>query len=118
MASAATRTVTEYGWSCHGDASASSTVPAWLGVLAGTFTGVMLGLLFGFLTIRLRADQTLVGLGITIAGGGFTAFLYRDLLHGANPSAHVDPLFVRIPLLKDVPIVGNATRSSSHAARA
>src|SRR6478736_5747784 len=81
---------------------------AWLGVLAGTFTGVMLGLLFGFLTIRLRADQTLVGLGITIAGGGFTAFLYRDLLHGSNPSAHVDPLFIRIPLFRDIPIVGNA----------
>ena len=32
----ATRTVTEYGWSCHGDASASSTAPAWLGLLASS----------------------------------------------------------------------------------
>lgn len=81
---------------------------AWLGVLAGTLTGVLLGTLFGWLTVTLRADQTLVGLGITIAGGGFTAFLYRDLLEGQNPSARVDPLFIRIPLLKSIPIVGEA----------
>jgi simple sugar transport system permease protein len=84
------------------------TEAAWLGVLAGTATGVALGLLFGLLAITLRADQTLTGLAITIAAGGATAFLYRDLLAGSNPSANVHPLEIRVPLLRDLPVVGEA----------
>jgi simple sugar transport system permease protein len=80
----------------------------WAGVLAGIGTGIILGLLFGWLTITLRADQVLVGLAITIAGGGGTAFLYRDIYAGANPAVHADPLTIRIPWLRDLPIVGDA----------
>jgi simple sugar transport system permease protein len=79
---------------------------AWLGVLAGVGAGLGLGLVFGFLTITLRADQTLVGLAITIFGGGITAFLYRDLLSGTNPSANVHPLKLSVPLLRDIPAIG------------
>ena len=41
-----------------------------LGMLAGIAAGLALALLFGFLTITLRVDQVLVGLAITIFGGG------------------------------------------------
>jgi simple sugar transport system permease protein len=81
---------------------------AWAGVLAGIATGLALGLLFGWLTITLRADQVLTGLAITIAAGGGTAFLYRDIYAGANPSIHTRPLTIRIPWLRDLPIVGDA----------
>lgn len=79
----------------------------WTGVLAGVVTGLALGLLFGFLAVVLRVEQTLVGLAITIAAGGGTAFLYRDIYQGSNPSIAAAPFSVRVPLLKDVPIVGD-----------
>ena len=81
---------------------------AWAGVLAGIGTGIALGLLFGVLTIIVRAEQTLVGLAITIAGGGATAFLYRDLYAGSNPSIDAAPLTIRVPYLRDLPVVGDA----------
>jgi simple sugar transport system permease protein len=87
---------------------AERTDAPWAGVLAGVGTGVALGLLFGFLTITLRAEQTLVGLAITIAAGGATAFLYRDLFAGTNPAIAADPLTIRLPLLHQVPVVGKA----------
>lgn len=76
------------------------------GVASGIAAGLLLGLLFGILTIGLQVDQVLVGLAITIFSGGLTAFLYRDLFAGQNPSADVDPLRFSIPLLRDIPIVG------------
>src|SRR3712207_7604101 len=48
------------------------------GVLAGLAAGFALGLVFAILTVSLRVDQVLVGLAITIFGGGLTAFLYRE----------------------------------------
>lgn len=81
---------------------------AWLGVAAGTAVGIGLGLLFGALAITLRGEQTLIGLAITIAAGGATAFLYRDLLAGSNPAASGRPLVIRVPLLRDLPVVGEA----------
>ena len=70
---------------------------------------MLLGLLFGVLTISLRVDQVLVGLAITIFGGGLTAFLYRDIFAGQNVgrkrrSAH--DLDSRC--CSDIPIVGKA----------
>ncbi len=75
---------------------------------AGIAAGLLLGLLFGFLTITLRVDQVIVGLAITIFGGGLTAFLYRDVFAGQNPSADVATLTITIPVLSDIPIVGPA----------
>src|SRR3954469_8539798 len=45
------------------------------GIQAGLAAGFVLGLLFAFLPVPVRVDQVLVGLAITIFGGGLTAFL-------------------------------------------
>jgi ABC-type uncharacterized transport system permease subunit len=78
------------------------------GVLAGIGAGFALGLLFAFLTVSLRVDQVLVGLAITIFGGGLTAFLYRDIFGGQNPSLSIDTPRLAIPLLSRIPILGDA----------
>jgi simple sugar transport system permease protein len=78
------------------------------GVLAGVAAGAVLGLLFAVLTISMRVDQVLVGLAITIFGGGLTAFLYRDVFGGQNPSLNVDMPRIGIPLLDRIPILGSA----------
>lgn len=88
--------------------AAYQTESVVFGMLAGIVAGLLLGLLFGVLTISLRVDQVIVGLAITIFGGGLTAFLYRDVFAGQNPSAEVAPLSITIPVLSDIPIVGPA----------
>jgi ABC-type uncharacterized transport system permease subunit len=77
-----------------------------LGMLVAIAAGILLGLLFGLLTITMRVDQVLVGLAITIFGGGLTAFLFRDLFGGKNVAADVNPVTISIPGLRDIPIVG------------
>ncbi|MCW5770772.1 MAG: ABC transporter permease [Rhodospirillaceae bacterium] len=73
-----------------------------LGVLAGILAGTAMALVFGVLTLSLRANQVAAGLALTIFGIGLSAFLglgYRDRpLDGLKP--------IHIPWLSDLPIVG------------
>ena len=78
------------------------------GVLAGIAAGAALGLLFAILTVSLRVDQVLVGLAITIFGTGMTAFLYRDIFGGQNPSLSADTPRIAIPFLSRIPVIGDA----------
>ncbi|MFN8593037.1 MAG: ABC transporter permease [Thermomicrobiales bacterium] len=78
------------------------------GIVAGIATGALFGLLFAVLTVSLRVDQVLVGLAITIFGGGLTAFLYRDIFGGQNPSLSVDMPRLEIPVLSRIPVLGPA----------
>ena len=68
--------------------------------------GFLLGGLFALLTVSLRVDQVLVGLAITIFGGGLTAFLYRDVFGGQNPSLTIGSSRIAIPGLSQIPILG------------
>ncbi len=79
-----------------------------LGLLTGLGLGLMLGLLFGLLTISLGVDQIIVGLGLTIFGGGVTGFLFRDMFGRRFPTLDVAAPKLAIPLLSDLPIVGPA----------
>ncbi|MFL5758735.1 MAG: ABC transporter permease [Thermomicrobiales bacterium] len=88
--------------------AAFETSKVGLGIAAGLVTGLVLALLFGFLTITLKVDQVLVGLAITILCQGLTAFLFRDIYGRANPTADVHPLEISIPGLRTIPIVGDA----------
>jgi simple sugar transport system permease protein len=88
--------------------AAYKTSDVGAGIAAGLVTGLILALVFGFLTITLRVDQVLVGLALTIFCQGLTAFLFRDIFAGQNPTADVHPLEISVPVLRDVPIVGDA----------
>jgi len=77
-----------------------------IGMLVAIVSGIILGLIFGVLTITMRVDQVLVGLAITIFGAGLSAFLFRDLFGGKNVAVEVDPINISIPVLRDIPIIG------------
>jgi general nucleoside transport system permease protein len=91
--------------------AAFQTESALAGIAAGIGVGALFGLLFALLTVSLRVDQVLVGLAITIFGAGLTAFLYRDVFGGQNPSLAVDTPRLAIPLLSQLPIFGRAVFS-------
>jgi simple sugar transport system permease protein len=83
------------------------TVASGGGLVAATFFGILAGvvasLMFGYITLTLLANQVAAGLSLTILGSGISAFLGRDFVGFAAPSAFAP---MPIPLLKDIPILG------------
>jgi simple sugar transport system permease protein len=73
--------------------------------------GGSLALIHAFLTVSLRADQVVSGLALTIFGTGLASFLGQRLGPEGKPLVGlVGPRFrpVEIPLLSDIPLIGNA----------
>lgn len=56
-----------------------------LGLLAGAAIGLLCGVMFGVVAVVIGADQVLLGLGFTLAGGGVTAFLFREAFGARQP---------------------------------
>lgn len=79
----------------------------WLGVLCAMLSAMVLSLLFGFLTVSLRADQTIVGAVINTFALGLTGTLSLTIF-GLNAEPPKLDAFapVSIPLLGDVPVLG------------
>jgi ABC-type uncharacterized transport system permease subunit len=86
--------------------AAYRTDSLFLGMLGAMAAGLLLGLVFGVLTITCRVDQVLVGLSITIFGAGLTGFMFRDIFAGQNVAANVNPHQISIPWLRDIPVIG------------
>ena len=83
-------------------AVASTTGNLWLGVNAGILAGMVMGLLFAFLTLTLMANQIACGLALTIFGVGLSAYVGQSYLNIVLP---VQPE-IEIPVLSDLPVVG------------
>ena len=81
----------------------------WVGLLSGLAAGAVVGAAFGGLVVVLRVDQVVAGLGLTLFGIAFTAFLNREIYGGgSSPPRTPRPGEVEIPLLADVPLIGEA----------
>lgn len=60
-----------------------------VGVLAGAFVGAVLSSLHGVVSLRLRADHVVVGLGINLLASGLTRFGLVALYDSASNSARI-----------------------------
>lgn len=82
---------------------------AWLGVLAAVAAGGLLGLLHGVITVRFAGNQVVSGTGINIFALGFTAYMSQVLWGSRGASEGYVPGLppISIPLLQDVPIIGD-----------
>ena len=92
-------------------AAAFHTGSAWLGVATAMVVGGLLALIHAFLTITLRADQTVSGLALTIFGTGLASFLGQRLGPDGMPLVgQVGPRFhkVALPVLAEIPGIGPA----------
>ncbi len=92
---------------------------SWLvGVIGAMFIGVLLGLLMGFFALKLKTDIILAGIAVNMMGSGGSIFLlYMFTGMRGNTGALVSPNIliptVNIPLIKDVPVLGDIL--SGHA---
>ncbi|MBS3970870.1 MAG: ABC transporter permease [Clostridia bacterium] len=80
---------------------------AWLGAITAMLATGLMGLLFAFLVVTVRANQVVVGIAINILGLGLTTSLAR-IVFGVNLAPPKIDTFkiVSIPFLSDIPILG------------
>ena len=80
----------------------------FFGFLAAAVIGLALALVFGFLTISLRVNQIVVGLGLTIFAHSMSSFLHRVIFGNQFPILIGAGATNEIPLLSKIPLLGQA----------
>jgi simple sugar transport system permease protein len=77
-----------------------------VGLFLGGMSGVLLAMLFAFITVGLAANQIVAGVSINLFASGVTGVLYRGLF-GVTGQALIVASFtpVPIPLLSDLPFL-------------
>jgi len=79
------------------------------GVLVGGACGALMGLLLAFVSISLRQDQVLSGLGIYFLGVGLSGFLYDIFFSQIGSTIRISGLpELPIPLLSQIPVIGDS----------
>lgn len=77
----------------------------WVGVAVGTGIGVVLGLITAVVSVTLKAEQGVSGIGIYLFGLGLSDLLFQKLVGTPVPIRSFPT--VRIPLLADIPTIGD-----------
>jgi simple sugar transport system permease protein len=76
----------------------------WLGLAAGLAVGLALGIVSAFITVTLKAEQGISGIGIFLFGLGMSDLLFQRLVGTPRPIDTFPRL--EIPLLADIPWIG------------
>ncbi|WP_426358251.1 ABC transporter permease [Pseudocolwellia sp. HL-MZ19] len=74
----------------------------FIGFAAAALTGVLISLVFGFITLNLNASQVAAGLALTIFGTGLSAFLGADY---EGKTVEALPT-LSLGVLQDIPLIG------------
>ena len=65
----------------------------WYGLLVGLGIGMVMGLVYAFITVTLHAEQGISGIGIYLFGLGFSDLLFRQLVGTPRPILGFDGVF-------------------------
>jgi len=76
----------------------------WLGLLAAIVVGLVMGLLMAFISVTLKAEQGISGIGIYLVGLGLSDLLFHRTIGSVEPVSGFQPM--PIPLLSDIPVIG------------
>lgn len=79
----------------------------WVSMLFGGFVGILFSVLHGVATINLRAEHVVAGTALNLLAPGLAVFLVR-VMYGKAQTGPLAQSFgiTSIPLLKDIPIIG------------
>lgn len=81
---------------------------AWAGMATAMLCGLLIGLVFAFLVVTVKANQTVIGMALNIFGSGLTITLNRIIFGiNASPPAVDSYSNVPVPLLSKIPVLGD-----------
>jgi len=76
----------------------------WLGVLAAIIVGGMMGLAMAFVSVTLKSEQGISGIGFYLFGLGLSDLLFQKLFGNVETISGFKP--IHIPVLSDIPVIG------------
>ena len=76
----------------------------WIGLLAAIIVGLLMGLLMSIISVTLKAEQGISGIGLYMFGLGLSSLLFQVMVGTVKTVNGFEP--VAIPLLGDIPIIG------------
>jgi simple sugar transport system permease protein len=90
---------------------ALNTGNLWLGLLAGALIGVLMGLLMAFISVTLKAEQGISGIGLYMFGLGLSSLLFKTTIGTVKTITGFQP--IKLPLLGDIPYIGDIAFNQS-----
>lgn len=76
----------------------------WLGMLTGAAVGLLMGLLMSFVSVTLKAEQGISGIGLYLFGLGLSSLLFKTTIGTVKTIVGFRP--VNVPVLSDIPVLG------------
>ena len=76
----------------------------WFGLLAAIAAGLFMGLLMSLISVTLKAEQGISGIGLYMFGLGLSSLLFKTTI--GTVKTVIGFQSVRIPVLGDIPVVG------------
>lgn len=83
----------------------------WLGLFVGVILGLLMGLLMAFISVTLKAEQGISGIGLYMFGLGLSSLLFKTTIGTVKTIEGFQP--VKIPLLGDIPVIGEVLFNQS-----
>ncbi len=81
-----------------------TTGSLWLGLAAAALVGLAMGLLMSVVSVTLKAEQGVSGIGLYMFGLGMSSLLFKIMVGTVKTVSGFPP--VKIPFLGDIPVVG------------
>ena len=76
----------------------------WLGLLIAAIVGLLMGLLMSVISVTLKAEQGISGIGLYIFGLGLSSLLFRVTIGTVKTVEGFKA--IQVPLLSDLPVIG------------
>jgi simple sugar transport system permease protein len=73
-------------------------------LLAAVLVGLLMGLLMSFISVTLKAEQGISGIGLYMFGLGLSSLLFKIMIGTVKTVIGFQP--VNIPILADIPVIG------------
>lgn len=80
----------------------------WIAIFGGAIAGMIISILHAYLSVNLRADQTISGTAINIFAGGFTVYM-AGIIFNQQRTEQFSKSFSKdgVPLLEKIPVLGD-----------